>query len=147
MPCMPLCERASSHTRSERTTRKHSSLHNKRIYKNKIEILWLQDFCAIPLLKLWQCITLVCCKLEKNGQLLCPICWHSHLKARRGKVPCGLAASLNAPEKKCCGLKSPGTSVILRQCSTILIKFFAPLTCMWNKKSFFVHLHVIFYVS
>ena len=60
--------------------------------------------------------------------VLFQVCLHSYLKTRRGiKVPCGLAASLNAPEEECFGPKSPVTSVILFRCSSIQ----APLTSLY----------------
>ena len=40
---------------------------------------------------------------KKDFSILFQVCRHSYAKRRRSKVPSSLAASLNAPEEKCCG--------------------------------------------
>ena len=71
------------------------------------------EIVIVSLTKFLVHLTLVCTKLEKKTvdfSVLFQVCGHSYTKRRRDKVPSSLSASFNAPEEKCCGPKSPGTS-------------------------------------
>ena len=77
------------------------------IFDSSSEMQDLEGF-IVKVVKFLSNQVVICClcsKLEKTSRFHCPISSLQTFmtKSCRGKVPCGLAASLNAPEGECCG--------------------------------------------